>query len=252
MFTNWRAWFKPEKLVPFFTIAVAFVAQILALLQFIQLTVGEQLILLLLALLAIDALTERLKLFEKLKEEINNLWTGQNTTGNFFSLRYEIPPLRDFIADARSIDICGASLLAVITQNRELISKKVEEGCKIRLLFYNYQNDELINMAYEPSGSPNPENLLREIKMSLDILRSIQSFGKGAIEVRLLDQPIAHTILVTDASTLKGKMRVELYVTGKDGPHRPGFFLVRNKASLWYDTFFDEFEIMWHKAVAFQ
>jgi hypothetical protein len=246
---DWRSWLKFERLIPSATIILAFVAQALELFGIIQLSVGEQIIMLLLAFLAIDALSERLNTIEKLRKEIRIIQNNQTAANNFFSYRDEIPSLSDFLMNAKSIDVTGASLLALATQNRLSLEEKLKQGCKFRLICFNPHAEQLSEMAYALSGAISPIGLSREILISLENLQKIITDNPNLFEVRTYGQSIAHSVVITDGNTLQGKMRVEIYVAGKTGPHRPGFFLKKYESPGWFSVFMDEFEMMWEQSV---
>lgn len=78
---RWKQWFKPSRLIPLLTILAAGGAIVLALLNVIQLNIAEEIIIALLALLAVDALTERLSILETLNSRLGRLSAGRTLKG---------------------------------------------------------------------------------------------------------------------------------------------------------------------------
>jgi hypothetical protein len=74
----WKNWLKIGRLVPLVTAGVGVVAGAMSLLDYVQLSLTEDLIISLLALLAIDALVERLSLLEQINEKLELLPRPQN------------------------------------------------------------------------------------------------------------------------------------------------------------------------------
>lgn len=248
---NWRSWLTPQKIVPSATIIVAFVAQILEMIEIISLTIGEQLILLLIGLLAIDALTERIAVIRKLSDDIISLRDGYSSAEKFFIFRRHSVPIEDRIRNAGKIDVYGASLLAITTQNRDLLLKKLQQGCKMRILLYNEQNTELLDSTHLLSGALSTQTRIDEIKMTLDILRSINSGFSASdcgLEVRTSNEPIVASMLIADSDKSSGEMRVELYLIGITGPERPGFHVKKNQDLHWFNFFASYFDDRWENA----
>ncbi|MBE7467789.1 MAG: hypothetical protein HS114_01445 [Anaerolineales bacterium] len=241
-----RSWLKFERLIPSATILLAFVAQALDLLNIIQLSLGEQLILLLIGLLGVDALTERLSMLEKIRDEIKALdGNSPVRASKFFQPRDKIAPLQDRISDVQSIDICGISLLAISTQHYNLLLK-VRKGCKIRLLLLNPNNDALIEIL--AGFASKPEIIQQEIRTSLSNFFIDQNFTNSKfVEIRVSDYIIPHTMLITDADKSKGKMRVEMYA-GKWASSRPGFDVCKSEDPAWFNLFLTQFNELWSKA----
>jgi hypothetical protein len=70
---GWKRWLRPSHLVPLLTILTAGAAIVLSLLKLIELSVAEEIVIALLALLAVDALNERLSLLERMRARLEHL-----------------------------------------------------------------------------------------------------------------------------------------------------------------------------------
>lgn len=241
-----RNWYKLDQIVPILTIIVAFSAPIFDLLNIIQLTLGENLVLLIVGLLAIDALTERISTLEGIRKEIELLKGNQISASRFFYIPDKRKPLKDEVAHAKTIDICGVSLLDISTRHYELLCRKAANGCKIRLILLNPNESELMQVVHILLGLSEADNLIQEIRNSLRTFFSQPIFcNSNFVEIRLYDKPLPHTMLIINGGEQDGSMNVDLYVTYKRGESRPCFTIRRNDASAWYELFWEEFNQIW-------
>jgi hypothetical protein len=71
----WKRWIKPSRFIPLLTILGAGTAIIFSLFGIIGLSVAENIILALLALLAVDALIERLSILERIETKLSEDWS---------------------------------------------------------------------------------------------------------------------------------------------------------------------------------
>ena len=106
---KWKAWIKLERLIPAVTILSAIVASVLSLFNVIQLSGGEGIVIVLLALLAGDALTERLTILQKMREEIKALKQGPVTASSFFRLRAQLRSLADKLRPTSMLPLTAGS-----------------------------------------------------------------------------------------------------------------------------------------------
>ena len=249
---KWRLWIKPERLIPSATILLAFTAQALDLFSVISLSLGEQIILLLLTLIAIDALTERITVLDGIKTDIKNIGRGKAQLSELLNYRSQLPPLEDRLSGAKSIDICGMSLLAISTEYRGLLLKKVMNGCRVRLIILNPLNESLMQMITTLVSYAAPEVHTHAITTSLASLSSDSAFiNSDLVQIRLLDYPLAHGLFIMNGDTPTGEMRVELYMHNETPRNTPGFSIKREKDPEWFNYFLTEFQELWERAVPY-
>lgn len=130
-----RLWLKPQRLSAAVTITAVIVVEVLGALGQVTLTQGEQIILLLIVLLAIDALTERLTILEKIQDEIKMF--GKGSLINLLEeRRFLISFYEEKTAKADEIDIITLSMGAVLDHYKEadLIRWILDEGKRVRIL----------------------------------------------------------------------------------------------------------------------
>ena len=250
---NWRAWLTFERLIPGATILLAFVAQALELFGVITLSLGEKLLLLLIGLLAIDALTERLTVLENIRSDIRKIGKNQISLNDIFHFRAGLPPLEEQLATAKSIDVCGMSLLSISTEHRELLLDKVKKGCRIRLLLPNSRDENLMQKIAPFVGTLSPEIHTQAITTSLDSLNSLPALVDSKLmEIRICKYPPAHGLFIINGDTPEGEMRVEMYVYKRVPRNTPGFYIRKSQDLNWFEIFWTEFEELWASATPYE
>jgi hypothetical protein len=250
---NWRAWLKLERLIPGATILLAFVAQPLQLFGVINLSLGERILLLLIGLLGVDALTERLTVLENIRSDIRKIGKNQISLNDLFHFRARLPPLEELLANAKSIDISGMSLLSISTEHRELLLDKVRKGCRIRLLLPNSKDEDLMRKIAPFVGTLSAEIHTQAIITSLDSLTSLPAlFNSDLMQIRICDYPPAHGLFIINGNTPEGNVRVELYVYKRVPRNTPGFYIRKSQDLNWFEIFWTEFEDLWANATPYK
>jgi len=227
----------------------AFIAEALELFGIIELSLGEQIILILVGLLAIDALTERLTVLEGIKNEIKSINIPKSGSKYFLKHRKDLPKLEERLENAKALDICGHSLLAISTQNTDLIQEKLKSGCDIRALILNSSDEKLMEMSCNFVGDYSPTTLAREIRTSISSFLAFPKYeNSGTLEIRIYDYPLAHNILIVNGLYENGNMRVEPYITKRRAPTNPGFDVHKSDDPVWFEVFYKEFNDQWDMA----
>jgi hypothetical protein len=214
----------------------------------------EQVILALLAFLAIDALVERLDILTNIEENVSKIVRSlapKASANVFFRKRINYPRLELLVRDARDeIWIAGVTLDTIVTLAGAL-EAKVAQGCKIRIL------------ALSPKGSAfqiaanyfliNPALATTRINSNLAaIARKIRSPDKGHAEIRVIDAVFPTGYFAIDPKSPKGKMIVQLYLYRIRTEEAPLFEVSEEEDSEWYTIFLRQFEEGWNSAIAFE
>jgi len=118
---GWKQWLRPSRLVPLLTILAAGVAIVLSFLKLIQLSVAEEIVIALLALLAVDALNERLSLLERMRAKLGDL-SAQISQLPFADIKLEkrdtlTGTLEGTLKGARRLDILGLNLWGILSHS---------------------------------------------------------------------------------------------------------------------------------------
>lgn len=170
-----------------------------------------------------------------------------------YDSRYRLPPLEERLKNVKSLYIAGMSLLAISTQNYELLFKKIDEKCEIKLLLLNPENETLMKSTCIFVGNLNQEEHRQEIITSINTFVSDPTFLKsGLVEIRIYDYPLTHGIFITDGENTEGKMHIEMYIYKKRGGWTPRFPLVKKDNPELFSFFLEEFKAIWNNASPYQ
>jgi len=241
-------WLKLDLLAPIVTILVAATVPALYSLGIIQLTVGEGFIIGLIAVLAIDALIERVKVLNEIRNDVKQLMLRSLTSQDVFQTRPS-SPLEDRLANAKSLDIAAPSLNAIAKTQHDLLLKKASEGCKIRLLLLNPHNEELMKYTYLLMGATSPEEQKGEILSSLDRFTNHNPYlQSGLLQIRMHDYPLTHGLFITNSDMPNGKLRVETYIKDRRPNRTPGFVVHKATDPWTFNQYTNEFNDLWDKA----
>lgn len=215
---------------------------------------AEQVIMALLAFLAIDSLVERLDLLTNIEQgvaSIQKTLTPKVTADVFFKRRKNFPRMEQLINEARSdIWIAGVSLDTMVT----LIStfeSKLKQGCRIRFLALAPEGEALQVAAKYHATEPTFWST--RIKSNLVAIGSrLKSAGNGSVEIRVLDGVFPTGYFITDPNSHKGQMIVQLYLYHLDSEETPLFELSKSDDKQWFALYMTQFERAWNDAIEFQ
>jgi len=126
---TWKHWLKISRLVPLMTIVVAGGVGILALLGRFQASLAEGIIITILALLAVDALTERLSLLEKIESQL-----GSFVSTECLRDRSQLPSPQERAQTASEIAVVAVSAISLMVPYLGFFEQKMIEGCKLRFV----------------------------------------------------------------------------------------------------------------------
>jgi len=242
-----RRLFSLRNVVPLLIIVGAFVG------TFVPTPFGlqrDQLLLGLLAFLAIDALLERLELLtniEKDVEVIKKLVASQTSKTGFLKHRSDFPRLEHLIAEARKeIWVCGITLDTMVTLTGVFVSK-LDEGFNLRFLTVSPE-ENVVREASDYFGADSTEFAGR-LEANLDSLhwRFAQSYPQQ-VEIRTIGHRLALGYFIVDPHYEQGYMTVMPYLHREKGDVLPMFLLSRSTDPHWFDIHLKDFETLWSSA----
>lgn len=213
----------------------------------------DQIILGLLALIAIDTLVERLDLLRNIDNtstkaldmiqtiaspDAESVLRGRQTM-------YVIPKA----TRAREIWACGYSLITMIRENESYLANRLDDGCSLRFMMLN--PDIEIVAWLDGIITPQPGELIGDIRSSLARLERIvataKRSSKSRLSVHLLKTLPSYSIVVVDRNTPEGWVQVGIYPTFHKQPidaSRPHLVL-SNPSGVWYQFFCSQFQMLW-------
>jgi hypothetical protein len=233
-----RSVLKWSNAPPLLTVLTASLVLSLSAVGVIELTIAENLIVGLVALLGIDALTERLSILKRIEGRLNEISAGQPLRS-----RGQIPSFASFVGPANEIVVVAISGISVLHQNLELLLEKIRDGCKVRIVLLDPQSPavEVLHMQY---GLPTAA---RDIPASLQALCRIQA-SEGFCEVRLLDVFTPFSVIAVNLHGRSGAMIVEFHTYKKTLGERPHVLLTARESTSWFNIYKEQLELAWSNA----
>jgi hypothetical protein len=239
-YPRWRKWLRLNRLVPSLTILGAGLAIILSLVQVLKLTTSEQIIIALLALLTVDALTERIGVLEKIESKLGN------TSGAILRDRSQILTPLQHAQHASEICILVVSGASVILPYAGFYGQRMASGCKIRVVLLNPKCAARATFDLLKQGRASQQMIDSSLEVLRDLVLSTQ--GKGQCEVRLLDVFLPYSIFAVDPGSTSGSMVVELHSYRVAIDERPHLDLTAADNRHWFAYFSQQFERAWSDA----
>lgn len=213
----------------------------------------EQIILALLAFLAIDALVERLDLLTNIEQgvaSVRKMLTPKVAADVFLKKRKNFPRMEQLINEARNdIWVAGVTLDTMVTLVSTFESK-MRQGCNIRFLALA-PDGEALQVAAQYYAT-EPTFTATRIKSNLIAIASrLKSTDKGLVEIRVLDRVFPTGYFITDPNSPKGQMIVQLYLYHIDSEEAPLFELSKSDDTQWFTLYMRQFERAWNDATEF-
>ena len=188
-----------------------------------------------LALLAFTNLFNRHKLEEVLSK-------GSST---FF--RKDFPEeVRTDMEKSRELWLVGVKLSRTLTTYIPILEKKLAHGDKVKVLLLDPRSEAARYSNQTLSYPMDLEQHRESIRMSINLLNSLDARNPGNLEVRLIDQPIPFGLYGMNINETRGKMYVKQYEyrAKTDGIR----FILTPKDDYWYDVYRQQLMSLWEDA----
>lgn len=234
---RWKKWISTSRLIPLMTILGAGLAVVLSLLKLIDLSTADEIIIALLALVAVDALNERLNILEKIESRLRDIDSTQGLKG-----RYEMQNPVQQAGNASEICLCVIHGTTVIFPYVGFYATRMKEGCNIRIILLSPDSPAvgLINLRSKHSQTK------QHIISALDTLEGLVGMqAKGRCEVRLASTSIPFSMFAVDLNKPSGFMNVEYYAYKVAIDDRPHVFLAASDCPYWFTYYKQQFEAIW-------
>lgn len=244
--------FSLRNIVPAFIIVAAFYG------TFAQNPLGlqrDQILLALLAFLAIDSVVERIELLSGIEanlQRVKDLTERQFSGRGMLRRRSDFPRLENVISEAKQeIWITGMTLdiMATIT---DLFKRKAEAGMVIKLLGVTPTGDVIEEVAdycgYDKDGASE------RIRSNLNTLydRLAQPLP-DRIELRVTTHRLANGYFIVDPKTVDGYMTITPYFYKTPDAHMsPVLYVSRSTDAHWFAVYLEDFERLWASAKPWQ
>lgn len=238
----WKQWFKPSRLIPVLTILAAGITIVLSLLNVFKLSIAENIIIALLALLAVDALSERLNILERVDAKLSNLAMMQT-----LRKRRDIPTITNHAQHASEINLLAIHAVSAVAPYIGFYEDKLKEGCTIRIILLDPHSPSLQTLNLQTKTVITKH----QIESSLSLLKGLveQSGKKGKCEVRLLNVFLPFSIFGVDLHKESGSMAVEFRSYKVSLDERPHIYLTKAENPEWFNYYKKQFEQAWSDSV---
>jgi hypothetical protein len=232
---------RVSRIVPVVTVSAAAVTEALAQIGVLQLTVAEQVIVGLLALLAIDAFAERMGILRRIEAFI-----CEANSVPALGIRRSIPKPDEFAKNASTIDILAVSAFSVVPPHTGFYRERIDHGCRIRVLVVDPDSAGVGVHARQShlKQAAQPEEVCRmHIQSTIAALAPLLKSKKVQLGLSPIFAPFS--LFAVDREKDSGATVVEFHTYRTDLDGRPHVVLARQQQAHWFDFFRKEFETMW-------
>lgn len=237
-----RTWLEPERAVAVVTILIAATVEILAALHVLKFELQDHIIILLLGLLAVDSLTERMQVLEKLSRQLEG-----SPAASPLRRRAELPPVREQTEAASEMLILAVSGVALLEGHFQTFRRRLEMGCNVRIVLLE-PNSSFVNTWNQTVEATHTRH---EIESSLAVLHALKYTpnSKGKLKVRLSQYPPPYSLFAIDPHRRNGTMCIDFHTLGIRLTERPLVRLNKKHHEEWFELFESQFERAWEKAI---
>ena len=225
-------WLSPKRLLPLATGLIAIGVDIAHHFKLLEHFDVQAAILFVLALLAFDALIERIKVVEKIEDRLERL-----EKPSILRPRTDLVKLDVLTTGAKSLDACGATLVSLVPPQRDFLLKQLNAGMKMRFVVLDEKS--LAWEVWNQVEVPTPHDLETTLHTLSYIMKKKET---GSIEVRVAPYVLPSSLVITD-----GQMNVEFAYNGglAELSSRPNIHIAKAISPQWFDFFRDRFEELW-------
>lgn len=240
-------------MVPLLTILSAPVAIVLSRIDILKLTTAESIIIALLALLAVDALSERIGLLERIETHLVSLGDkieSRTSADKLFLPRDELPSFESHCQKGEDIWVAGRSLRGLLNNHGKDIQAAAKSGKRFRFLIVDPDKPTVMDaMAAGSYTHPTGAAARQMGREALDHLkRLIENTPADAVEVRLTDHIPTCVYFIIDGEKPRGELYIEMYGYKISPSQRFHVHLTRSADHRTFASYFNQLNSMWQNA----
>jgi hypothetical protein len=236
---HWTDWLRLRRIVPLATITVALALGIADLTGYVPLKNRDGLIVAMLALLALDALVERVSVVDAIERRLANL-----ETPTILRDRSTLTQMTTMAVGAKEIAACGITLATLVPTHHDFWREKLQRGVSLRFMMVDPDKAAWQTWC-ENQRTPSPGDLTFALNSLVSLMT--ESYP-GKIEVRLSPEILPVSISGVDFGSENGRMNVELVFTRTDLPRRPHVHLTKMASPEWFGFFANIYEDLWSRS----
>jgi hypothetical protein len=234
-----RDWISFKRLVPLGTALFALGAEVAHVFGLAPTLDVEAVVLFVLALLALDALVERVGIVERIERHLSRL-----ETPSVLRDRAELVKIDELAFGADELAACGATLFSLVPQQHDFLLKKLNAGMSMRFVVLDSKSPAW--QIWNDVEIPTPTDLDTTLKTFASLMNKHTA---GNIEVRVAPFMLPSSLVIANTSQTTGRMNVEFAFNGVATlPHRPHIYIARSSSPQWFEFFCDRFEKLWERS----
>lgn len=232
-----KKWLKLSRIVPLFTILGAGIALVLSLLGELELETSVNIIIALLILIALDALTERISLLEKIDTQLRRISAGEDLKKRSGMISFE-----EQAGHASEIYLIAVSAVALSTRLAGFFEYRLKQGCNINIVLVDPEAESL--QAWELQNSLS--NIKNDIEVALNHFRRIAGQKTaGKCKIKLSNVFFPYSLFGVDIEEDKGTMVVEFHTYKTPPSDRPHVFLTAKDHPYWFNFYRSQIKEIW-------
>lgn len=233
---KWKQWFGIGSIIPLLTIIGAGLALTLSWIGILNFTTSESIVIGLIALLAIDALTERLTILKRIEEKIDKKFET-----SFLKKRTELEKTNLFAKDALEFYVVAIHAGNLFSTYLGFFEEKVKAGLKLRALILDPKGDAIKVWSKVSKYSDNESRIDSAIAMMKIIS---QSSTQNQCEVRLNNSFVPYSAVYVKLPDDE-KMIVEYYPYKMAVDSKPHVILSKKENEYWFSYYYNQIENAW-------
>jgi hypothetical protein len=222
-------------------------------LNLIPTDVLPQALLAVLALLAIDALIERMRILEQVRLDLDTLVGGDaNPTVEFEREICKRTPLTDYLRGVNSLFVSGGSLIGLVVGRQVALQKWLDQNRRHKL-FLLIEDPRTAKTSRTPVYSSlidkTRQAYASDIERTQLVLQVLMANFPGQIVARLTQEVPSLSVMMAD----RRKARISLNLYRGATETRPAFELSRSRHPAWFQLFEERYrDTLWQQAKPWQ
>jgi hypothetical protein len=206
----------------------------------------DQVIIALLAFLAVEAFVDRQRLLNQIRERVDRAIDLILSDQNLLKYRRDFPSLGILIARARKAIWIGGIALDSMAQQVELFSERLREDKEFRVRFILVAPDDNVIGETAAFLEEDADWLTSRVKGNLAALeRELAQAYPGQVQIRTVAHRPALGFLIVDPEEPSGYMTVVSYPYGSDRNTRPILELAKESHPEWFNLYLEAYRRLW-------
>ncbi len=213
---------------------------------------SEQVILALLAVLALDALIERIGYLDRIENEISELKNRidpQARAKDIIHTRDDMQPFDVWLNETEELWVFGRDLKELLSRYGKRIAEAASQGKKFRFLIVDPSATEVITTISASSYlSSSLERRQASILQGFEILQEMARTYPEAVQVALANWVPTNSYVIADPSKQRGKMSLEGFGYKITSGQRRHMLLTKSSDKDIFEFYMGQCEAMWEDA----